>query len=317
VTAPTIEPFTDDHVAAAGALLAERHRRQRLVEPLLPNRFEDPEQAAAQVAEAWGQDGASGAVAIRDGEVVGYMVGAPKANAVWGPNQWIENAGFAAADAELVRDLYAHLAGPWVDGGCTRHWVAVPATDPALVDAWFRLSFGQQQAYGIREVPEVEWPAGVREATADDVDRCIDIGPLVQIEHAAAPTFSGLPDDTDDDLRAEVLEEIEAPEVGSLVVELDGRIVGGVVVAPIEDSAMHTGLARPEGQCILGWQATAPEVRGTGVGVALTTAAFAWAHQHGYTTMVVDWRAANLFSSRFWPRRGFRTSFLRLYRSIP
>jgi len=25
----------------------------------------------------------------------------------------------------------------------------------------------------------------------------------------------------------------------------------------------------------------------------------------------------NLLASRFWPARGFRTSFLRLYRSIP
>jgi hypothetical protein len=25
----------------------------------------------------------------------------------------------------------------------------------------------------------------------------------------------------------------------------------------------------------------------------------------------------NLLASRFWPRRGFRTTFLRLYRSIP
>jgi hypothetical protein len=33
--------------------------------------------------------------------------------------------------------------------------------------------------------------------------------------------------------------------------------------------------------------------------------------------MVVDWRSANLLASRFWPRRGFRASFLGLYRSIP
>jgi hypothetical protein len=25
----------------------------------------------------------------------------------------------------------------------------------------------------------------------------------------------------------------------------------------------------------------------------------------------------NLLASRFWPRRGFRTTFLRVYRSIP
>jgi hypothetical protein len=33
--------------------------------------------------------------------------------------------------------------------------------------------------------------------------------------------------------------------------------------------------------------------------------------------MVTDWRVTNLLASRFWPRRGFRTSFVRLYRSIP
>jgi hypothetical protein len=33
--------------------------------------------------------------------------------------------------------------------------------------------------------------------------------------------------------------------------------------------------------------------------------------------MVTDWRVTNLLSSRFWPKRGFRPVFLRLYRSIP
>jgi len=60
-----------------------------------------------------------------------------------------------------------------------------------------------------------------------------------------------------------------------------------------------------------------PEARGRGVGTALTNAGFAWAHEAGYRTMVTDWRVTNLLSSRFWPTRGFRTSFLRLYRSIP
>ena len=33
--------------------------------------------------------------------------------------------------------------------------------------------------------------------------------------------------------------------------------------------------------------------------------------------MGTDWRVTNLLASRFWPRRGFRTTFLRLYRHIP
>ena len=42
-----------------------------------------------------------------------------------------------------------------------------------------------------------------------------------------------------------------------------------------------------------------------------------WAHEHGYAAMTTDWRMTNLLASRFWPRRGFRETFLRLYRSIP
>ena len=35
-----------------------------------------------------------------------------------------------------------------------------------------------------------------------------------------------------------------------------------------------------------------------------------------YAAIVVDWRMPNLLSSRFWPARGFPTSFARLHRSI-
>ena len=62
---------------------------------------------------------------------------------------------------------------------------------------------------------------------------------------------------------------------------------------------------------------TEPGARGSGAGVALTEHALGWAHEHGYTTMITDWRMTNLLASRFWPRRGFRETFLRLYRSIP
>ena len=30
-----------------------------------------------------------------------------------------------------------------------------------------------------------------------------------------------------------------------------------------------------------------------------------------------EWRSVNLLSSRFWPRRGFRPQYLRLYRAVP
>ena len=62
---------------------------------------------------------------------------------------------------------------------------------------------------------------------------------------------------------------------------------------------------------------TFPEAHGSGAGLALTEHVLHWAHEHGYPTMTTDWRMTNLLASRFWPKRGFRRTFLRLYRALP
>ena len=147
-----LRPFGDEHLDAAGRLLAERHRRHREAEPLLPPAFEDPAAARTAVEEAWRADGASGVVALLDGDVAGYLVGAPRAPA-WGPNVWVETAGHAVDEAETLRDLYGAAAARWVEAGATRHYALVPAFDAALVDAWFRISFGHQHSLAIRETP--------------------------------------------------------------------------------------------------------------------------------------------------------------------
>ena len=114
-----------------------------------------PTAATAQerVAAAFAADNASGAVAVRDGNLVGFLLGAPKASTVWGPNLWVESAGQALADdepAEAVRDLYAAAATRWVEEGRTAQYVVAPAVDDALLDAWYRLGFGHQQTHAAR-----------------------------------------------------------------------------------------------------------------------------------------------------------------------
>ena len=311
-------PFADDHLDEAGRLLAERHRRHRLAEPLLPARFDEEEAAQGEIETVWRKDGAAGAVALRGGRLVGYLVGAPADDEVWGANEWVELAGHAVEEAEVVRDLYAAVAASWLDEGRSRHYAVVPATDREVLDAWSRLCFGQQQAYAISEVTATPWPAGVRKAEPRDVDRIVELAPLLPSHQRLSPVFSGhRPAWEGDTLRAEVEQDMATDTIGNLVAELDGRVVGNFEVVPVELSSMHTGLARPERSCYLGFAITDPEVRGSGAGLALTQASFAWAHEAGYESMVTDWRVTNLLSSRFWPARGFRTTFLRLYRSIP
>jgi ribosomal protein S18 acetylase RimI-like enzyme len=310
-----IQPFADEHLEAAATLLAERHRAHRQAEPLLPDVFD----FRPHVEEAWGEEDASGFVAFADGEPAGYLLGAPRAKG-WGKgNVWVGLAGHAVREPELVRDLYAAAADSWVERDLRRHYALVPATDHALVDAWFRLSFGAQHAQGIRAVPEADGGDSdftVRRASADDAEIAARLDLLLPDFQTRSPVFGGGTPPGLEELIADYAEDIDHDHEGVLLVEKDGRTVGLLTVGDVSHSGMHTGLARPERAAILGLATTLPDVRGSGAGLALTNACFAWAREHDYGTIVVDWRETNLRASRFWPRRGFRRTFLRLYRAI-
>jgi len=312
-----LRPFADDHLDDAAALLAERHRRHRLAEPLLSAAFEDPAAARVELEGAWAAEGASGAVALREGGLVGYLIGSRRSGALWGESAWVESPGHAVLEAETVRDLYGAAAAVWVESGALRHYALVPATDPGLIDAWFRLGFGQQQGLAIRKVPpeEVPVPDGVtvRRAGPDDIDAVLPLD-ILGTYQAGSPIFGpAMPPEP----RAEVEEELVDEDSPIFMAELDGRPVGLASAAPVSYSSLHGGLARPEDAGILGYAAVLPEARGSGAGLALTEAVYAWCRGRGYATVVVDWRVTNLLASRFWPSRGFRPTFLRLYRSIP
>ena len=305
--------FAEDHLDEAGSLLAARHREHRAVEPLLSERFEHADATREQVAVLLAEEHASGAVAFRDGQVAGFLLGTRKDDRMWGANVWVEAAGYAVDEPELVRDLYAFSSQRWVDEGRTRHYALVPTLDDH-VEAWFRLSFGVQQAHGIREVDVRAWPRGARRAQERDVEALIDLAPLISRHQASAPVFSGIEREEDaDELRAMLTADVANDQLGELVYESDGRVVASFEIVPVEKGS----LAEPVGAACLSWAVSLPDVRGSGAGLALTEAAFAWAREQGHTTIVTDWRETNLLASRFWPARGFRRSFLRLYRSIP
>jgi GNAT superfamily N-acetyltransferase len=316
-----VVPFSDEHLDDAGRLLAARHARQREAEPTLRERFEDPVAARKEVETAWGLQGASGATATRDGRVVGYLLGAPRESSVWGENVWVELSGHAVEEPEDLRDLYAVAAARWVDQGRTRHYALVPTTEPALVDAWFRVGFGQQHAHGVQEVDrrEVTLPGGVeiRAPATEEIEDLIEVDLTLPAHQSRSPVFSTIAQPTREELRQEWADTLAGDEEEVLVAFRDGKPLAVWSVMPAEVSKMHTGVGRPEGAAFIGFAATLPEEQGSGLGLALTDAAFNWAADNGYDVMVTDWRVTNLLSSRFWPKRGFRPAFLRLYRSIP
>ena len=321
VRTPTIVPFADEHLDGGALLLAERHRAHRLAEPGLDPRYEAPGAAREELGALLRVDGASGVAGLIDGDVAGFVVGTPR-DASWGPNMWVEPAGHAVTDAELVRDLYATAAERWVADGLALHYAMVPASDRALVDAWFRLGFGHQQVYAIREAPpateRTEAPPGlvVRLARLEDLDALARLDVALPAHQALSPVFSRRALPTVEEARTEYEADFDDPRFATFVVEQEGEVIGSAIACAIELSSDHKSLALPPGAGFLGFASVMPEARGRGAGRVLGEAVLEWARETEREWVVTDWRMTNLLSSRAWPRLGFRPTYYRLHRAI-
>jgi GNAT superfamily N-acetyltransferase len=318
---PSIRAFAADDIPAAAQLLARRHAEQLRAEPLLSPRYTEPVTATVEINRCFRSDGASGAIAEVDGQVVGYLVGAAKAANVWGPNVWIEAPGHAAVDPETLRDLYAFAAADWVQEGRIAHYAVVPAHDAQVLDAWYRLGFGQQHVHAIREIPADPLPPSgrvtVRRARREDIAALAALDLVLPQHQGSSPVFSAGPDvPTLAEAQAEWEEDFDDEAFTTFVAEYDGSVIGSAVGCPLEKSSTHAGLSRPEEAAFLAFAAVFPGYQGLGAGRALGNAVIWWGAEAGYRSVVTDWRATNLLSSRTWPRLGFRPTFHRLHRLV-
>jgi GNAT superfamily N-acetyltransferase len=307
---------------AAGALLAERHRRQRLVEPLLNPAYEDPASARAEIESLLATDGAQGWTARRDGEVAGYLIGIAKSDSTWGRNVWVEPAGHAARDAAAVRALYAVAADAWASEERFNQHVLVPASDDELVDAWFSLDFGQQHLHALRENPPATFgvvPRSelvIRRATRDDIPVLAELELVLPRHMVGAPVFSRLPIQPVEEILEEIEGDFDDPKYHWLVAEHHGRVIGDAIGISLEHSPGNNSLIRPASAGFLGYAAVLPEARGLGAGRALGEAVLTWSRDSGFDCAATDWRSTNIEADRTWRSLGFRPTFRRLHRSI-
>src|SRR5260221_10033256 len=176
----------------AARLLTERFARQRAAEPLLP----DVDDFEAHLP-------ADGHVATRGGEAVAYLGGALDEETQIA--RWLF-AGHAAREPEALRDLFALQADEF---DVTRFMLTVPAAEPDLVDAWFRLAFGCQAVWAVREVAPaepVDFGGSIRPATPADAEAIVGFDQLLYTHQVATPSFSGHPPPALDQLQREVAE---------------------------------------------------------------------------------------------------------------
>jgi ribosomal protein S18 acetylase RimI-like enzyme len=310
-----------DDVEACGQLLAARHRRDRSAEPALSPTYEDPQVCIRLIRDSLEQR-ASGAVAVDGGRHLGYHLAIP-GDDLRGRHVWTgleHHARAPVASPEVVRHLYAELATGWVADGRLHHYAVVPVSD---VDAWLALAFGHEQVHAVGATRSAETEGrgdqsgrgfSVRPAGPGDLDAMLPVSRLIADSNVASPVFAYIDPSFHDDLRESMLETLEDETVSVWIAEDADDVLGFVAVrvVPADEGSM----LKPAGTVELIVAATRASVRGTGIGRALCDRALAESAARGLEVCVIDWRAASLTASVFWPRRGFRPTAYRLHRLI-
>jgi len=323
----TVAAFEPRHLDAAAQLLAARQAAHRTRSPYLPARFTDP--AVAHVAveatlTCLTGPGAGAVVALAGDEAVGYLAGSVGPDGVGGVQAMAGLASHAVAPGlawPAYRAMYAELAGGWHAAGAVKHVVVVPAGDDEIDRVFFSLSFGQEQAYALRDVaPASRVGAGdvvVRVAGLDDLEAIVAVGDAIAEHQARSPVFSTRRVHPLEQLREAHRHELTTPsEQATYFLALAGtEPVGLAIWYPMPASDATPGV--PERCVELAVQQTAAAWRGRGVGLALFAAGVEWAQSQGYECIETDWRTTNLLSAEFWPARGFRPTSYRLARYLP
>jgi GNAT superfamily N-acetyltransferase len=321
-----VVPFASEHIAGAASLLAARQRAYRAQTPALPAQFDDPAVARVVVENIFGQPGAGGVAALRDGRVAGYLIGVrllPPPTSTWSMFMQpraanIPYAGHAVEPEHggaIYREMYAALAPRWLAAGYYSHYVTVATADRLAFDAWSSLCFGQDLILAVRDAQPVAGPnpsaCSIRQAEPDDLEAVFRLASANLRYHASAPIFFPYFPETEADQRASMARLLDDPANRVWLAERDGLAVAITTLQPETDI-----VGAPEHCTYLQHGYVEPDVRGQGVGAALLAQAMDWARAAGYAHCSLNYMPSNLLSARFWQARGFQPLHRRLFRRV-
>jgi ribosomal protein S18 acetylase RimI-like enzyme len=318
-------PFTDEFYLQAGELLAQAHHRDRVFQPLLPVRFEDPIFAQEAVRQELEKNRSTAVIAISDGQLLGFMIGRTVHDQLWGRNAWVSLAGCALSpeqNAGLVGRMYAFLGEQWIANGYFDHFVIVALADSELVQSWFELSFGIEQVYGVVKLREpaiapalaIPEDLTIRRAVPDDRSILEGLSEIIWRHQIRAPVWAFCVPEYQAELRQGYAELVDDPDATVWLAFHKTQVAGFQCYFPAGSTDMNRII--PESCIELKVAGTLPQFQGLGIGRALTGHGLADAYRKGYRNCLTDWRSTNLLSSRFWPSQGFHPVAYRLMRRI-
>lgn len=314
-----IRPLTPADHPAAARLAAAGYRRLRDTSHALPDRWAEPTQFEGELARLVAEGSAW--AAIRRGSLIGHM-GAFETDWGAGPLSWTPEWAWSVAVARdddgaarrtAIHDLYETAAERWTAFGARSHWISIYADDPDAADAFTWLGFGHHVVNAIRDLGQLDPRPGigVRRASVADTTALQDLEDGLRDHLTRPPTLLPLaPARSAEEQRR----RIEDPGRAVLLADVDGRVVGHLLVGPVADD-VATIVQDARTASITGAFVRA-EHRRTGVAQTLLASAIEWARSEGYERLGVDFESANTLASRFWLRQFTPVTFA-MVRRLP
>ena len=328
-----IASFAADHLDAAAALLAARHQRDRAWVPDLSPVYEDPAAARPVLHELLTADGGSGVVALRDGTVVAYLLGASvfrsptDAFACFRPPRsgdipYEGHAADPADGASLYPRLYAALAQEWVSQGIVGHYVTVPA-NPDTAEPWWDLGFGRYIALSTRattpsaeHAPDHGMDITIRRAAPGDTDTVQALTTEFFRTVADPPIFVPFLPETAAERCRFVDDHLADPACPIWLALVDDRPVGmHLFIEPTSSQWHQSPVETPPRAVYLFIACTVPDVRSTGIGAAFVERTLAWAREAGYDHCTAHFLTTSR-ANPFWRGLGFRPVSYWMFRAV-
>lgn len=252
-------------------------------------------------------------IARRHGQIVGVATPTLRDDELFGSSLWLNPGGMCAHEAGVIEDLYSAVANFGLVDHRTANYVWVPS-GTSLMDTWMQLGFALMHQRGSRRLgtaSTVSLPEGyeIVPGGMDYLEPALALDDALYDAQMLAPSFQrALPKN---EQRADWIDALEDPDVTHLVVTRDGTPVGqGMIYTLPEQIGSHPSSAHMSAVSLYA------EHRGRGLGVALTESLAAVAGQRGFDYLETNWRTTNRVAAKFWPNRGFASTWHRMVRVL-
>lgn len=308
-------------IKAMSKLLAHRHQLERSVYNSLNVLFEDEKKIEPLISSFFDEKLSISIGAFEGEELLGFISSTIKTDTLFGRCAWVKYDGLALAedvDPSLYRDLYAHIAEKWLELGCLKHFVIIPAGQSEVVDAWLKSGFAYEQVFGLTSLKSKDVKAvddvTIRKANSGDKDALRSISGNILSFQAQTPTFAVAMPEMFAELEDGYAGLADDEECHVLLAYKENKFLA--FTCGYFEGDNSSNMMIPVKSTELGVAATNDASRNKGIGTLLTEHLFNDAIKAGYENSTTDWRITNLKSSVFWPKMGYKPYAYRMVRTI-